>query len=462
MKLLKKGLSLFKKGLSPAVDRGNWLTVFESDTGAWQQDVTISADSALAYSAVYSCVTLIASDIGKIPLRMVKYDAKDDIWVADKSRADIVRLIARPNNYQNRKQFIEQWLLSKLSRGNAYILKVRGANRVISALYVLDPSLVTPLVSDDGSVFYELRRDNLSAVQKDIIVPASEIIHDTMTPLFHPLCGTSPIFACGAAALGGLNIQKNSAKFFGNMSRPSGMLVAPGQISEDSAKKIKEKWEENYSGSGAGGTAVLGEGLKYEAMTISAVDSQLIEQLKWTAQDVCSCFHVPSYKVGFGTTPTYANAEILNQIYYSDCLQSLIESVELVLDAGLELPAATGGDLGVEFEIDELLKMDTKTRYDSYKTGIDGGWMHPNHARRKEGLRPVAGGDTPYMQQQNYSLQALNARDEAAPAPSEKKEKTKIEEKPQESDEIDKQNDEKTLGEQRIKMIASLRERLAV
>jgi phage portal protein BeeE len=44
--------------------------------------------------------------------------------------------------------------------------------------------------------------------------------------------------------------------------------------------------------------AVLGDGLAYQAMVMTAVDAQLIEQLKWTAETICSCFHVPSYMVG--------------------------------------------------------------------------------------------------------------------------------------------------------------------
>jgi len=43
---------------------------------------------------------------------------------------------------------------------------------------------------------------------------------------------------------------------------------------------------------------------------------------------------------------------------------------------------------------------------------IGAGFMSPNEARAKFDLKPVDGGDTPYLQQQNYSLAALNRRDE--------------------------------------------------
>jgi phage portal protein BeeE len=37
--------------------------------------------------------------------------------------------------------------------------------------------------------------------------------------------------------------------------------------------------------------------------------------------------------------------------------------------------------------------------------------LAPNEARRRLNLKPVTGGDTPYLQQQNYSLEALSKRD---------------------------------------------------
>lgn len=411
MKLLSF-LGLKKKLLSPIDNHGGgWFPIVrESYQGAWQQNVEISQDCALAFSAVYACITLVASDIGKMRIKLMQQDS-DGIWSEIDNK--IAPVLIKPNSYQNRIKFMQQWMVSKLARGNTYVLKERDNTGKVVALYVLDPCRVIPLVSSVGDVFYQLQPDNLADIQTSVIVPASEIIHDMMPGLFHPLCGIPPIFACGLAALQGLNIQKNSARFFGNMSRPSGMLTAPGAISDETATRLKETWETNYSGTNIGKLAVVGDGLKYEAMTINSVDAQLIEQLKWTAENVCSCFHVPAYKVGFAPAPTYNNAEIFNQIYYSDCLQALIEDIELLLDEGLELDKIKGRTVGTEFDLDALLRMDTDTRYKSHSEAIKGGWMTPNEARKKEDLEPAIGGDTPYMQQQNFSLEALAARDES-------------------------------------------------
>ena len=388
---------------------GWWPVIRESFAGAWQRNIETKVDDALSFFAVYACISLIASDIGKLRLCLKRKNGM--IWEEYDSPA-FSPVLKRPNPHQTRQKFIEHWLISKLIFGNAYILKQRDARGVVVRMYVLHPSRVQTLIAPDGAVFYNLSTDELARVpQGTIAVPASEIIHDTMTTLFHPLVGVSPIYACGLAAAQGLAIQNQSAHFFRNGSRPSGVLTGPEAISDETAARLKTYWEENYAGSNVGRVAVLGDGLKYEQMTMTANDAQLIDQLKMSAEMVCSVFHVPAYKVGIGPTPTYANAEVLNQIYYTDCLQSQIEAIEALLDDGLALPS----EYGTEFDLDDLFKMDSATLVKNNVELVKGGIKAPDEARAKFNLAPVTGGATPYMQQQNYSLAALDARDKLNP-----------------------------------------------
>jgi HK97 family phage portal protein len=396
--------------LGPFGSGGWWpLIVREPFAGAWQSNIELRPETILAYHAVYACITLISADIGKLGIRLMEQSG--EVWIETTSPA-FSPVIRKPNNYQNHIQFVENWIMSKLTRGNTYVLKGRDNRGVVTALYVLDPTRVRPLVTTSGDVYYNLSADNLAGIPEgDVTVPASEIIHDRMNCLFHPLVGTSPLFACALAARQGLAIQNNSAAFFENGAQPGGVLVAPGAISDDTAKRLKEKWEENFSGVNRGRLAVLGDGLKYEPMMMTSVDAQLIEQLKMTSEIVCSVFHVPGYMVGVGQAPTYNNIEALSQNYYSQCLQSLIESFELCLDEGLALPA----NYRTELDLDGLLRMDTATQVKTLSDAVGGGIAAPNEARKRLNLKPVKGGQTPYMQQQNYSLAALDERDRNGP-----------------------------------------------
>ena len=396
-----------EKALSTVPARGGWWPLInEAAPGNWQRNVEVHKEAVLAFHAVFACMTLIARDIAKLRVKLVAQDDKG-IWSEIRNPA-YSPVLRKPNTYQTRIQFWENWILSKLSNGNTYVLKVRDNRGVVVQMHILDPMRVKPLIADDGSVFYEVQPDNLAAGKDAIVVPAREIIHDRFNTLFHPLVGLSPIYANGLAATQGLNIQNNSASFFGNRSVPGGILIAPGAISDATASRLKETWEERYSGRGAGKIAVLGDGLKFEALAMKSTDAQMIEQLKWTAEVVCSTFHVPPYKIGIGQMPTYNNIQALNVEYYSQCLQSLIEDVELCLDEGLGMAEW----IGTEFDLDGLLRMDSVTQMEVMDKAK--GIFSPNEMRRRFDLAPKTGGDSVFLQEQNYSLEALAKRDAKA------------------------------------------------
>ncbi|EOT3839654.1 phage portal protein, partial [Escherichia coli] len=118
-------------------------------------------------------------------------------------------------------------------------------------------------------------------------------------------------------------------------------------------------------------------------------------------------FRVPAYKIGVGQPPSSDNVEALEQQYYSQCLQTLIESIELLLDEALE----TGENESTEFDVTTLLRMDSERRMKTLGDAVKNTLLTPNEARKRENLPPLAGGDALYLQQQNYSLEALSRRD---------------------------------------------------
>lgn len=385
--------------------RGWFSLIREPWGGAWQSEVTVqSPRDVLTFSAVFSCTTGIAGDMGKLRPRVVE-EREDGTCVEVPATSPLAAPLRRPNHYQNTVQFITLWAVTKLLWGNVYGLKERDARGMVRAIYILDPQRVTPLVTEAGDVYYKIDSDHLSRVGDSISVPASEIIHDRMVTLWHPLMGVSPIYACGMTATMGNKIQSNSAAFFGNASRPSGMLTAPGTIDPETAARLKTEWEANYAGKNIGRIAVAGDGLQYAGFSMPAVDAQLIEQLQWTVGDVARAYHYPMHKLG-GEVPSGATVEALNLQYYADCLQTLIEAAEACFTEGLALPRG----YSVEFDLEGLLRMDQAALAEAEERFVKAGIKAPNESRRKINLPPVPGGDSPFMQQQMWSLAQLEGR----------------------------------------------------
>lgn len=399
--------------------------------GAWQQNREKWFAKTERYYAIFSCMTLISGDIAKLPIKVVRKH-EDGTWREEVG--PLSKLIRKPNEYQTRIQFIENWVLCKLHHGNTYVLKIRDKDGIVVGWRILDPKYVSVLVSDAGNVYYQLATDSLSGVTNDnVTVPASEIIHDRFNCLYHPLVGLSPIYAASLAAAQGLAMQKNSVRLFNNGGQNPGILTAPGQIDEADALRIKAHWESEYSGSNnAGKVAVLGSGLEFKSASVSSVDAQLIEQLKWSAEVCCGCFHVPPYMIGVGAIPNASNVQALILQYYSQCLQVLIESLELLLDEGAE----TDEEVGFEFDIESLLRMDGTAMAEYLSKLKEASIVTINEARLKVGLPPVEGGDTVWMQQQNYSITALEERDRSGD-PFGLKAKSEKESPEKDGDEVD-------------------------
>lgn len=393
------------KALQSVDDRG-WTQIFDWVTGAWQTHTPYDEGQAvLSNPTVFTCQTLIANDIAKLPAKMQQLSG--GIWLD--AIQPVSKLLRRPNDFQNTIQFIEAWVHSKLSHGNTYILKVRDERGEVIQLHVLDPLKVEPLVADSGDVYYRLNEDRLSKVtDSQMVLSATEIIHDRFNCLYHPLIGLSPIFAAANVALMGLTTQKNLRNFFANNANPGGILTAPGPIGTETAKRLADYWKTNFTGDKVGGVAIAGDGLEFKPMRMSNVDAQVIELMGWGDAKICAVYHVPAYMAGVGELPKFDNIEALTQAYYSQCLQILIESFEQLLDFGLGVEEGYRVQLDVDVG---LFRMDTATLIKTLGDGAKAGLYAPDEARKKLNLAAVPGGKYPYLQQQNYSLEALSRRD---------------------------------------------------
>jgi HK97 family phage portal protein len=395
-------------------------TIREPHAGAWQQNKELTAQTALAFSGVYACTSTIADDISKLPLKLRERDEngiafwREDHWAS--------RLFKKPNAHQTRLQFLQQYAICKLLTGNVYVIFARDDRFVPVAMYILDPRGVTPYISDAGEVYYQITNaagntNTVATVSQDQpLIPATDILHDRMMSVYHPLIGVSPLFAAAAAAQAGNSIIQNAKAFFANMARASGILTAPGKISRETAERLADKWRNNFTQGNIGQVAVLGDGMKWEPMTVNAADAQLIEILRWTIEDVARNYRVPLFMLGDLTKVSYRNSEQLARTYYQSTLQWHLESIETAFDKYFGF----GPSHYMEFDLDELFRTEMDTRFQAYQTAIGAGIMSINEARARENLGPVEGGEEPRVQMQYVPLsQALEQPEEEEPAPEE-------------------------------------------
>jgi HK97 family phage portal protein len=398
---------------------GPWRTLFhyrgDHFTGAWQRRLSISTDEQLTNPNVFGAMSQIASDVGKMRIRLMALSGPGGYW-SETAIPAYSPFLNRPNGFQSQRDFLEAWLWSVLGHGNFYGLKERDNRGVVVNIWPLDPFRVMPLVANDGSsaVFYQLSPDNMAGLVESVTVPAREIIHHHINTAHHPLVGISPLLAAAESAAVGISAMRSQGHFLRQGGQPSGILSAPGSIDPDTVKRLEDKWDQDFAGEqNAGRIPVLGSGLKFEKMQMSAADSQLAESMKWSAIEICAAFGIPPWKLGLDVLPRGSfQVEDFQVIYLTDCLQRYVQGVEQALSDGLGLAS------NIRVSLDEscLLRMN-QTALAEYLGGlVQKGIISPNEARAKLGYGPIAGGENAFMQQQMFPITALASPDRGLPS----------------------------------------------
>lgn len=435
MKIFGLEIRRAEKALHPVSDwSGGWQRIIEPFSGAWQMNVEEKRGTLLCYPTLYACLSRISQDIGKLPFVLKQEDSNGIFKIVENAAYSPV--LRKPNHYQTAQQFREAWSLSKLIHGNAYILKQRDDRNVVVKLYVLDPCRVIPMVSDSGDVFYQINyptADNLlpsGYPGEQLVIPAREIIHDRLNCFHHQLIGVPPVCAAHWPAVKNLKILKSSSEFFGNHAQPGGILTAPAGMSESDAIKVKEYWQTNYTGQSAGKIAVIGADMKFTSLAMNSADSQLVESMRYSDEQICHPFGIPPFKIGIGVIPAGLGVDAINLLYMDDALSGHIESMENLLDEALSIPMK----MGIWMDLEPLLRMDVGKQAEVETKLVSGKIKTPDEARQRFNLSPTGGGDTIWGQHQDYPLGMLAERNDLNPVAPEPTQPEPVEPAPDQTD----------------------------
>lgn len=415
MKILGLNISRSQKSLTAVPQKSGWRRILEPFTGAWQKNIEEKRGDLLTYPTLYACISRISLDMGKLPFSLRRRDGSG-IW-NEIQHADYSPVLGKPNNYQTAGQFREYWSLCKNIQGNTYVLKGRNARGSVVALYILDSERTMPMVSDSGAVFYQLYIDKLNNLPEDypaenLIVPASEIIHDRCMTVHHPLIGIPPLAAAYWPTLKNMKIMRSATEFFGNNAQPGGLLTAPAGMTDDDAKAVQDYWNNNFTEGKSGKVAIIGADMKFTPFAMKSIDAQMVEQMRYSDEQICQPFGIKPYKLGIGTPPSGWKAYDINTEYYSDVLQPQIEHMEALLDDGLGITRP----MGIELDLDPLLRMDEISRSEVETKLVSGKIKTPDEGRARFNLSPTGGGDTLWGQHQDYPLGTLAGRNDLNPS----------------------------------------------
>jgi HK97 family phage portal protein len=387
---------------------GNSFTLGGWEDG-FQRNLDLSPGGADQISAVYSCVMLTARAVSQCkPKHTRRNDDKGTFEQINTSPQN--RLFRRPNDYQTFNHLMLNTVADLLFRGSALWFVTRDERNVIVNVHQVRSGSWSPYVDPEThEVFYNISVNDLHPLESpDYMIPARDCVNFRQYSPRHPLIGSSPIEHAALAAGVNVALSEMQLSFFRNMNRASGVLQTDEPLTSDQKDQARAAFAKQAKAWSAGGVPVLSHGVKYQPLTLSSQDQQLVEAQKLSIREIGNVYGVPLVLLG-DTGSTSAGTESLINHWMAVGLGAVIETLERSLDHLFNF----GPDDRIELDPTPLMRVDMKTRFDALGSAILHGCLSPNEVRLQEGYGGVEGGDSVFLQRQMTSIDALNKLNEA-------------------------------------------------
>ena len=119
----------------------------------WQKGENIRPYSAHS-AMVEACVSAYSQTVAMCPGD--HWRLKPDGGRERVTTSAVCRILRQPNGYQTISDFLLNAVRQLYTEGNAYALAIRNDRAEIAELHLMAPRQCSPMVGEDGSIFYSL------------------------------------------------------------------------------------------------------------------------------------------------------------------------------------------------------------------------------------------------------------------------------------------------------------------
>lgn len=204
---------------------------------------------------------------------------------------DLVTLLQEPNPFMNWEELVEITLIDWFLVGNAYWVKwaLPSSGKPL-ALYRMAPQYVKIIPGKFGPDKYRYR---LPGAREDVEFLPEQVVHFKRTNPLDPYYGMGVVKG-GAKALDmELGLTRTMASYYDKAALPSGVVQTERRVPRDVFNKLKAQMRSFYSGGdNAGQLMVLEAGLKFDALTPSALEAAFATMGGWSRDRIFAMFNL--------------------------------------------------------------------------------------------------------------------------------------------------------------------------
>lgn len=350
-------------------------------------------ETAMRLAAAYRCISILSSSIASLPLQLKR--KKNNVFQVDEDNPVNYLLMFCPNSRQTAFEMMRNAVIQMVCLGNAYIYPDWTGGELRS-LTLLSPGSV----SYDKLMNIYLVNDPVNNIYQTL--ESDDIIHLRNMSLDGGYTGVSTIhyaatvmgIAASADHQNGRNFQPgNTYKgFISGDAKDTTRGYA--QYDETQLEAASTRFSKQLR-SGEPITYLPGE-LKFNSLSMSPADIQLLETKKFSVLDLCRFFGVHPDKVFAGQSQNYKASEMSQVQYMTDTLQPILRQIECEFYAKL-IQRKVAGKYRIQFDIESFYQTDLETISTYNEKEIQNGLSTVNELRAKRGKPSVEGGDVPMI-----------------------------------------------------------------
>ena len=389
MNRIRKLASKFKIGFNKSSDTNN--NAFYDFLGVDRN----TKEDVLSEATYFACMKVLSEALGKLPLKVYKYNDKNGVEVAREHELYHV-LHNRPNPFMTAANFWSTVEFNRNHHGNAYVW-IQGAGRD-TKLWILPSTEVevwyddAKLLADVPDVYYKY-----SAGGKQYMFGSEEILHFKTSNTLDGLVGVSVQRQLRDTIGGAVKSQKMLNKMYESGFTAKAVLQYTGSLNDDNALTFTKNIE-NYAKGGLSSKGVeniipIPLGSSLTPLNVKLADNQFIEVKQYSSLQIASAFGIKPYQIGDYTKSSYASAEAQQLSFYVDTLLYILKQYEEEITYKLLSREDMDNGFFAKFNVSVILRADLATQITTLSTAVNSFLMTPNEARAKLDLGNVDGGD---------------------------------------------------------------------
>jgi len=375
----------------------------EPFTRVYDNNKDYGIDGALQVSAVWAAVELLTDNIASLPLFVYKRanDTQGNKTLARDTPLWTL-LHDSPNRRHTPMEFWQYACMNYLLRGNAYARLVRNDLGEVIEMWPLSADQIEIEVLQDRSLIYKYSYEGKIAIYDE-----KSIWH--WRDKGNGVIGMSRLDYMRNSVGVAIDAQNHSSNVFRKSAKRPGVFMIDKVLKEEQREAIRKNYRGLVEGSDDD-LLVLEAGAKFEPLSMSPADLQLLDTRKFSVEDIARWFGISSVLIN-DTAKTTTWGTGIGQIiegFYKFKLRPMLEGLEQSLDRRV-LTANQRQLYSVEFSLDAILRGSLADRLDAGSKAVQNGLMTRNEWRQLENMPRMEGADTLTAQVNLAPLDKLGA-----------------------------------------------------